>query len=326
MRIGMIGTGWITPQHMDAIVLVPGAEIVAVAGRDPAKAEAVAKPHKAKAYGDWSAMVARERLDAVYICLAPSAAAEVARGCAGKVRGVMVEKPVDADLASAEKTVKSFAAAGTIAGAAYHNRVRAFVPRIRALCAAKPVVVADAWWHGGMPGPLWWRTRAQSGGQMSEQCTHLVDLMRVWMGEAVEVTATAAHGTMKREIPDFDVDDAVTATIRFASGAIATAHTSCIAQPNQEIDSIGLVLRARGWQAQLSGWGLDAQIRRTDGPEENIDAEKDVYRLQAEAFFAAIAANDPGKLPCTFADGVETLRLTRAIDQAAATGKPQRVD
>lgn len=325
MRVAMIGTGWISTQHLDAVAAVPGAEIVAVAGRDQAKAAAIATLRKAAHYGDWATMIAREKPDAVYICLAPFAAAEVARGCAGKVRGVLVEKPVDADLASAERTAAAFAAAGTIAGAAYHNRVRAIVPRIRSLSAARAPVVADAWWHGGMPGPLWWRTRAQSGGQMSEQCTHLVDLLRVWMGDAVEVSAVAAQGTMRREVPDFDVDDAVTATIRFASGAIASVHTSCVAQPKQEIDSIGLVLRARGWQAQLSGWGLDAQIRTTEGTDEILAAEPNVHRLQAAAFLAAVAANDSARLPCSFAEGVATLRLTRAIDLAAASGRPQRV-
>lgn len=323
MRLAMIGTGWIAPQHLDALALVPGAELVAVAGRDLAKAEALARPRQAVAYGDWAAMLARERLDAVYICLAPGAAGAVARGCAGKVRGVMVEKPVDADLASAEATAAAFAAAGTIAGAAYHNRVRALVGRISALCAGTPPVVADAWWHGGMPPPLWWRTRAESGGQMSEQATHLVDLLRVWLGEAVEVTATAAHGFMG-DVPQFGVDDAVVATIRFASGAVASVHTSCVARDGQEIDSIGLALRARGWQAQLNGWGLETQIRHAGGASEELPAEKDVYRRQAAAFLAAVTAGDPALVPCSFAEGVATLRLTRAIDRAAASGQPQR--
>lgn len=324
MRIGMIGTGWIAPQHLDAIALVPGAEIVAVAGRDQTKAKALARPRRAAAYGDWQAMLARERLDAVYVCLAPAAAGPVARGCAGRVRAVMVEKPVDGDLAAAEATAAAFAAAGTIAGAAYHNRVRAVVGRIKALCGERAPAVADAWWHGGMPPPLWWRTRAQSGGQLSEQATHLVDLLRVWMGEAGEVSACAAHGFMA-DVPQFDVDDAVAATIRFASGAVATVHTSCVARDGQEQDGIGLALRARGWEAHLAGWGLDGTIRRAGGAVEQLVAEKDVYRRQAEAFLAAAAAGDAALLPCSFAEGVATLRLTSAIDRAAASGKPQRV-
>lgn len=325
MRIGIIGTGWISSQHHDALRLVPGAEVVAVAGRDLAKAEAIAKPRGAAAYGDWQAMIARERLDGVYLCVVPGAAGAIARGLAGKVRGVMVEKPVDADLASAEGTAKAFAAAGTIAGAAYHNRVRAFLPRLRALCASSPVVVADAWWHGGMPGPLWWRTRAQSGGQMTEQATHVVDLLRVFLGEAVEVTAIAASGSMRKEVAGFDVDDAVVAAIRFASGAIATAHTSCVARGGEEIDPIGLSLRARGWQAKLLSTNFDIELRHAGGKVENIPAEKDSFRLQAAAFCDALASGDATRLPCSFAEGVATLRLTRAIDAAAASGKPQRV-
>jgi len=325
MRIGMIGTGWVAPQHLDALALVSGAELVAVAGRDVAKAEALARPRKAVPYGDWQAMLAAERLDAVYVCLPPHVAATVARGCAGKVRGVMVEKPIASDVADAELAARAFAEAGTIAGAAYHNRTRAMVGRIRALCATTLPVFAEAWWHGDMPGPPWWRNRAQSGGQMTEQCTHLVDLLRLWLGEAVAVTAVATQGVMRREVADFDVDDALGATIQFASGAIACVHTSCVALSGQQIDGVGLTLRARGWEARLSGWGLDARIRRTDGTEEVLAAEPDAFRRQAEAFVAAVTAGDPARLPCTYADGLATLRLTRAIDRAAATGQPQRL-
>jgi len=325
MRIGMIGTGWIALQHLDALALVAGTELVAVAGRDLAKAEAIARPRKAAPYGDWQTMLAGERLDAVYICLPPVVAATVARGCAGTVRGVMVEKPVASEVADAELVARAFADAGTIAGAAYHNRVRAVVGRLRTLCAARPPVFAEAWWHGDMPGPPWWRDRAQSGGQMTEQCTHLLDLLRVCLGEAVAVTAVAAHGVMRREVADFNIDDALGATIQFASGAVACVHTSCVALSGQQIDGIGLTLRARGWEARLSGWGLEARIRRNDGPEELLTSEPDVFHRQAEAFVAAVSSGDSTRLPCTYDDALATLRLTRAIDHAAATGMPQRL-
>jgi myo-inositol 2-dehydrogenase / D-chiro-inositol 1-dehydrogenase len=320
MRIAMIGTGWIAPQHLDALAQLPSVEIVAVAGRDPSKAAAIATPRKAAAYGDWRVMLDRERPDGVYICMPPAIADATARNCAGLVRGVMVEKPVAADISQAELTAQAFAAAGTIAGAAYHNRARAMAARIRTLAAEQPVVAADAWWHGGMPPPAWWRTRALSGGQMTEQCTHLVDLLRLWLGEAVEVSAIAAQGAMRREVDGFDVDDAVAATIRFASGAVACVHTSCIAKPGQELDGVGMRLRARGWEARLDGWGLDTRIRMAGGSEETLAAEPDIFRRQAEAFVAALTTGDPTQLACSYADGVETLRLTRAIDQAATDG------
>ena len=324
MRIAHIGTGWIAPQHLDALASIPEIDLIAVAGRDLGRAEALAKPRGAVAYGDWAAMVAQERLDGVILSVPPDAAGPIARALAGKVRGILVEKPVDAELAGAEATAQIFAERGTIAAAGYHNRARSMVGQIKALCALTPVVVADAWWHGGMPGAPWWRRRAQSGGQMSEQLTHFVDLLRIWLGEAEEVSAFAAHGFMS-DVPDFDIDDAVAATVRFAGGAIATIHTSCIARPGQDIDGLGIALRARGWQAQLTGWGLAGEIRHAGGTVQTIPEETDLYRIQAQSFCAALAAQDSRLLSCTFSEGVETLRLTRAIDRAAATGKPQRV-
>jgi predicted dehydrogenase len=321
----MIGTGWISSAHLEALSKVQDVELVAVAWRDRAKAAERAKPYNAVAYDDWQAMLARERLDGVYVCLAPKLAGEVALGCAGKVRGVMVEKPVTSEVADAQAAAKAFKQAGTIAGAAYHNRTRAVVGRIKELCAQQPPVIAEAYWHGGMPPPLWWRTRSLSGGQMTEQCTHLVDLLRVWMGEANSVTAVAARGTMAKEVEGFDVDDAIAGTIQFKSGAIASVHTSCIAKDKQSIGGVGITLRARGWEAKLTGWGLDAQIRHADGSEETIASEPDAFVRQATAFVAALQSGDVKRLPCTYADAVETLRLTRALDNAAASGTVQSV-
>lgn len=323
MRVGLIGTGWVSGQHLDAIAAA-GHQAVAVAGRQLAKAEALAKPRGAVAYDDWQRMLANERLDALWICVVPSAAAALARACAGQVRGVLVEKPVGIDPDEAAATARAFAEAGTVAGAAYHNRSRAVVARVRELCAGTRPAVANAWWHSPMPGPAWWRSRAGSGGQMSEQATHLVDLLRVWLGEAVEVSAAAAHGFVTG-VEGYDVDDAICATIRFASGAVANVQCSCHELPGHTLEPIGIQLHARGWSARLSGWALDAELQAAGGEVQRFPGESDGFTRQAAAFLAAVAAGDPRAVPCSYADGVATLRLTRAIDAAAASGKPVRL-
>ncbi len=323
MRVAVIGTGWVSGQHLDAIAAA-GGEVVAVAGRQRAKAEALAAPRGAVAYDDWQAMLDRERPDALWICVIPSAAAGIARACAGRVRGVLVEKPVGIDPDEAAATAQAFATAGTVAAAGYHNRVRAAVGRIRELCAGTSPAVASAWWHTPMPPPAWWRSRAGSGGQMSEQTTHLVDLLRLWLGEASEVTAAAARGFVDG-VPDYDVDDAMVATIRFASGAVASVHTSCHALAGHDLDPIGVQLHARGWSARLSGWAMDAEICRPGAEAERLPGESDAFRRQAAALLAAVAAGDPTAVPCPYADAVATLRLTRAMDAAAASGQTVRV-
>lgn len=318
MRIALIGTGWVAAQHIKALSGIPGLEIAGIAGRNPIKAAALAQTMGAAPFTDWREMLRTAKPDGLYICLPPDASAEIAAACAGQVGAVLVEKPVASSVVAAETALRALSTAGTIAGAAFHNRARTAVVRIAALCRQQPPIVADAWWHGGMPGPLWWRTRSRSGGQMTEQCIHFVDLLRVWLGEATAVAAMSAQGTMSREVADFDVDDAVTATVQFASGAVATIHTSCIAKPMQERDGIGMVLRARGWEAHISGWGMDTTIIHAGGAEERITSEPDIFRLQAERFVAATASHDAALLPCSLADGVSTLRLTTAIHASAA--------
>ena len=77
------------------------------------------------------------------------------------------------------------------------------------------------YWMGGFPGVLWWRRMEQSGGQMVEQTTHIFDLARYLCGEVQEVYAVYANRGQK-QIPEYNIYDVGTATLRFASGVVGT--------------------------------------------------------------------------------------------------------
>ena len=55
------------------------------------------------------------------------------------------------------------------------------------------------------------------------------------------------------------------------------------------------------------------------GEPRTIPPERDPYEVQAEAFLDAVEANDPSRVFSTYADALETDRLTRAV--VAATGR-----
>ena len=71
MKIGIIGTGWVTGLHLDALKLIEGAEVVAIAGRKEDRAKELADPWKAKTYVDPLTMLQKESLDAAFILLPP---------------------------------------------------------------------------------------------------------------------------------------------------------------------------------------------------------------------------------------------------------------
>ncbi len=60
MKIGIIGTGWVTGLHLEALKHIEGAEVVAIAGRNEVRARELAKPWKANTYEDPLRMLSNE--------------------------------------------------------------------------------------------------------------------------------------------------------------------------------------------------------------------------------------------------------------------------
>src|SRR3954471_22667853 len=70
LRFGLLGTGrWAAETHAPALVAAPGAELVAVWGRDAAKAGALAERYGARAYAEVDDLLAE--VDAVAVALPP---------------------------------------------------------------------------------------------------------------------------------------------------------------------------------------------------------------------------------------------------------------
>ena len=69
IRWGIAGTGAIATQFAQALTLVGGAELAAVASRDPAHAAAFASQFSVQSHGSYETMAERDGVDAVYVLL-----------------------------------------------------------------------------------------------------------------------------------------------------------------------------------------------------------------------------------------------------------------
>jgi len=85
MKIGIIGTGWVAGLHLDALRQIEDAEVVAIAGRNEARAKELAQPIGAKTYSEPLSMLRSELLDAVFILLPPHLHGDLERACSEHV-------------------------------------------------------------------------------------------------------------------------------------------------------------------------------------------------------------------------------------------------
>jgi len=302
---------------MNCLTQVKGAEMVAFCDVDAARAEAAAQKYGGKAYISHHEMFEKEKLEAVWICLPPFAHSDQEIRAAQRGIHIFVEKPISNSLQKAQEINRAIESAGIIASVGYHWRHMDVTDCAKELLAGKTLGMLLGYWMGGMPGVHWWRVMAESGGQFVEQTTHIVDLARYFAGDVDTVyaaTATRALG----DVPDFDVTDVGTATLKFASGVVGTISNTCLLQMGY---TVGLHLITPDTIMEISGGlkiihpGRIEEIRNTNNPTIRED----------QIFIDAIQSGDQSQIRSPYADALKTLAVTIAINESAATGQPVKV-
>lgn len=172
IRLGVIGLQFAAKVHVPAFRANSGCTVVAVAGRDAQKAEAVAKELNIPiSLPDWRELVASPDIDAVSIAVPPAAQAEIVEEAARQGKHIFCEKPLAASVSEAEQMLHSVETSGVV------HAVDFLFPEIPAWRRAREVLSA------GEIGPLrhfsytWkvetyasrhdldnWKNRAAEGG------------------------------------------------------------------------------------------------------------------------------------------------------------------
>ena len=312
-RIGFIGAGGIAQRHFGVLEQFDDVQIVGIADVDEARAQDAAARFGARAFADAEAMLAAVELDALYICVPPFAHGAPERAALTAGLPFFVEKPVALDLATAEAIAAEVDAQGLVTAVGYHWRYLDTVDEVRGLLAGNPARLMSGYWLDSTPPPQWWWHQDQSGGQMLEQTTHLLDLARYLGGPVSRVYGMAGH-TERPEFPGLDVPTVSTASLQFASGAIANFASTCLLGWNHRV---GLHLFGDRLAIELTDHDLMVDTGR-GRPVRG--AQGDPVWREDRAFIDAVQGK-AGDIRCTYADALATLRLALAVGESARTGQ-----
>ena len=316
-RIGFIGAGGIAQRHLDVLSGFPDVVVKAIADPDLDRAAALAADSGASVHASAEAMLNDEALDAVFICVPPFAHGPAERAVLAAGLPFFVEKPLAADLETAEAIADAVTAAGLITAVGYHWRYTETLDAARRALGANAPQLMQGFWLDQTPPPGWWGRQAQSGGQTVEQVTHLVDCLRVLAGGVTAVYAQGNHLPRDR-FPDLDVITASTATLTFASGAVATLSSTCLLDWSHRI---GLHVFANGMAIELSD--QEVMIDTGTGRHPKTFTGDPVWREDRD--FIDAVRGGRNMIRTNYAEALETHRIAVAITTSMQTGEVQRL-
>lgn len=312
-RLGFIGAGGIAQRHLGVLEQFDDVELVGFADPDFERATASAARFGARAHSNFAELLDDPELDAVYICIPPFAHGEPERLAIGRGLPFFVEKPLSLDIALAQDIARDVEATGLVTAVGYHWRYIDTVEEARRRLAEKPAQLISGYWLDQTPPPQWWWHMNQSGGQMVEQTTHIIDLARYLVGEVTQVFGLAGHQD-RPEYPGLDVPTASAATLRFASGAIGNIASTCVLNWGHRV---GLHLFSQGMALELTDHDIMVDVG-AGRPFQQAQGDP-VWREDRD--FIDAVRGEANNIRCPYGEALKTHRIALAINQSAQEGK-----
>jgi predicted dehydrogenase len=213
IAVGIIGTGFIGPVHIQALRRMPNVKVVALAENNDETARSKAELLGiGRYYGDYEAMLAEKDIEVIHICSPNNFHAPMAKKALLAGKHVVCEKPLAISAAEAQDLVKTAQSTGLVN--ALHFNVR-YYPLIRHLKTM--VQKGDIGTIFSMHGSYlqdWlfyqtdynWRLESKISGQsraVADIGSHWMDLIEYISGiKVVEVMADFAtfHKTRKKPL------------------------------------------------------------------------------------------------------------------------------
>ncbi|QPM89822.1 Gfo/Idh/MocA family protein [Pseudooceanicola algae] len=323
LRWGILSTAGIAQKEMlPALQAASDCKIGAIASRDLARAETVAKRFGAQAYGSYAALLDAPDIDAIYNPLPNHLHVPLTLQALAAGKHVLCEKPLALSLAEAQQVCVEAKRAGRVVVEAFMTRHHPQWHRAKALIAEGRIgrvrgVQALFSYCNTDPGNVRNQAGIGGGGLFDIGC-YAIDAARFFFDAEPEAVAC----TMDRD-PVFDTDRMTTGAARFAGGGqlgFMVATQSTLAQKLTVLGTEGYLELDAPFNcppdhvAQLvldSGADLLGQGREI----LSIPATNQ-YQAQAEAFVRAIAS----PMPQSMTDILGNAAALEAMTRAAASG------
>ncbi|MDE2770114.1 MAG: Gfo/Idh/MocA family oxidoreductase [Bacteroidota bacterium] len=327
---GIVGASTIAKEWMiNAINASPESQVTAILSRSQQRGrEFGAQFGIARTYTDLSAFLADPDIDVVYVGTTNELHKPQTLAAASVQKHVLCEKPLALSLADARQMAEACTRAGVVMGTNHHLRNAVTHRKLRELvqdgAIGQPLAVRV--FHAVMLPPhlQTWRIKdpGTGAGVVLDITVHDTDTLRFILDDEVESVAafTSAQG-----LGEHGISDTVMGVMRFNNGTLAQFHDSFV------IGHAGTGLEVHGTNGSLVATDVMTQqpvgnitLRRGDLLENiELPPHTNLYERAVGCFNNAVQGN--GAPAATAEDGIRSLAVALAVEQAAQTGSHVRV-
>ncbi len=344
LRIGVIGTGSISLEHLNAYKKHPGVEIYALCDLDEALLQSRGEEfHVTRLFTSAEDMLRLKELDAVSVCTWNAAHAPMAIAALKAGKHVLCEKPMATNAEDAQAMLNAAQESGKLL-------MIGFVRRFGNDCAIlqdfiKQGAFGDIYYakatylrRKGNPGG-WFGDKSRSGGgPLIDLGVHVIDLTRYLMGNPKPVSVYGATfqklfdrkdaksdpgyraaGATDHDI--CDVEDLASAMIRYDNGAVVTVEASFslnLSKPVGRIELFGTKAGAKlepelEIYTEMNGYLADVTL-----PMRTSLSFEGLFQNEIAHFVDCVRNGAPCLSPAE--DGVTIMKILDGIYESARTG------
>jgi predicted dehydrogenase len=330
-RVAVIGAG-IGNAHVEAYCANAGLyDVAVVCDLDAARAAKVAGRAGAAVETSYDAVLRRDDLDLIDICLPPWLHFSAIQQALEAGRHVLCEKPLVGSLREIEQIERLSVRIGRAVVPVYQYRYGNGLARLRRLIAAglagEPLVASiETHWHrDDVYYAVAWRGHkaTELGGAVISQVIHAHDLLTFTLGPVRRVFARLAT-----RVNPVETEDCAAIALEMVSGALVTSSVTlgsaeeisrlrfCFTDLTAENPSTLPYQPAEGaWRFLPRGARQQAEI---DAALRDFEPRQEYFAGLVEALHPALEGR--ADWPLTLRDAYQSLELASAIYYSAATG------
>jgi len=324
LKVGIAGYGIVGKRRHQYIDLHPGMEVVGVC--DQIYSESYTNQHGIKCFTNYKDLI-KENIDILFVCLPNDIAPEVTIAGLENQTHVFCEKPPGRtveDILNVIKVEKKYPHVKLKYGFnhRYHNSVRMALDVIKSKELGEVINIRGVYgksriisFEGG------WRSQREiaGGGILLDQGIHMLDLMRLFCGEFVEIKSYVNNSYWKHE-----VEDNAYAIMKNEAGMISMLHSTATQWQHCFVMDIALTegyIELHGILSGSKSYGEEKIIfgRRDDESMNGQMESKTINFLVDDSWrdeifeFADSVINNLPVASGTSKDALETMKLVYSI-------------